>query len=85
MIDSVGRKVSTIGCLKWRPIWFPNNFEPRMSLEGQKHELPRRSIAVRFAPNKQTPTGRAQCDAMCQSRHFALQEKQRPFLGVRPP
>jgi hypothetical protein len=25
-----------------------------MSLMGQKHELPRRSIAVRFAPNKQT-------------------------------
>jgi hypothetical protein len=32
---------------------------------GQKHELPRRSIAVRFASNKQTPIGRVQCDAMC--------------------
>ena len=35
---------------------------------GQKHELPRRSIAVRFAPNKQTPTRRVRCDAMCQKR-----------------
>jgi hypothetical protein len=32
---------------------------------GQKPALPRRSIDVRFAPNKQTPTGRVQCDAMC--------------------
>jgi hypothetical protein len=31
----------------------------------QKPALPRRSIAVRFRPNKQTPTARAQCDAMC--------------------
>jgi hypothetical protein len=30
------------------------------------HALPRRSIAVRFRPNKQTPTAQAQCDAMCQ-------------------
>jgi hypothetical protein len=30
-----------------------------------KPALPRRSIAVRFRPNKQTPTARAQCDAMC--------------------
>jgi hypothetical protein len=34
-----------------------------MSEMGQKHELPRRSIAVRFAPNKQTPTRRVRCDA----------------------
>jgi hypothetical protein len=32
---------------------------------GQKPALPRRSIGVRFAVNKQTLTGRAQCDAMC--------------------
>jgi hypothetical protein len=35
---------------------------------GQKHELPRRSIGVRFALNKQTLTERVQCDAMCQNR-----------------
>ena len=35
---------------------------------GQKPALPRRSIAVCFRPNKQTPTARAQCDAMCQER-----------------
>jgi hypothetical protein len=39
-----------------------------MSLMGQKHELPRRSIAVRFAPNKQTPTRRVRCDAKCHYR-----------------
>ena len=39
--------------------------EPPMSARGQKPALPRRSIAVRFAPNKQTPTERVQCDAMC--------------------
>ena len=32
---------------------------------GQNRALPCRSIDVRFAPNKQTPTGRVQCDAMC--------------------
>jgi hypothetical protein len=36
-----------------------------MSARGQKHELPRRSIAVRFNLNEQTPTGRVQCDAVC--------------------
>jgi hypothetical protein len=35
---------------------------------GQLHVLPRRSIGVRFALNKQTPTERVQCDAMCQNR-----------------
>ena len=29
--------------------------EPPTSATGQKHELPRRSIAVRFTLNKQTP------------------------------
>ena len=46
-----------------------------MSESGQKHELPRRSIGVRFAPNKQTPTARAQCDAMCHKRTRALQKR----------
>jgi hypothetical protein len=32
---------------------------------GQKPALPRRSIDVRFALNKQTLTERVQCDAMC--------------------
>ena len=31
----------------------------------QKPVLPRRTIAVRLHPNKQTPTGWVQCDAMC--------------------
>jgi hypothetical protein len=34
-----------------------------MSLEGQKPALPRRSIDVRFALNKQTLTERVQCAA----------------------
>jgi len=46
------------------------------SAPGQKPALPRRSIDVRFAPNKQTPTGRVQCDAMCQDRTHALQQEQ---------
>jgi hypothetical protein len=46
-----------------------------MSLEGQKHELPRRSIGVRFALNKQTLTERVQCDAMCQKLTDAVQQK----------
>jgi hypothetical protein len=37
-----------------------------MSESGQKPALPRRSIGVRFALNKQTLTERVQCDAMCQ-------------------
>jgi hypothetical protein len=41
---------------------------------GQKHELPRRSIAVRFAPNKQTPTRRVRCDAKCQQPTYAAQQ-----------
>jgi hypothetical protein len=46
-----------------------------MSQMGQKHALPRRSIAVRFALNKQTLTERVQCDAMCQNRTHAPQQK----------
>ena len=42
--------------------------EPPMSQTGQKPALPRRSIDVRFAPNKQTPTERVQCDVMVESR-----------------
>ena len=34
------------------------------SAQGQKPALPRRSIDVRFALNKQTPTERVQCDAI---------------------
>ena len=45
-----------------------------MSLMGQKPALPRRSIAVRFALNKQTPTGRVQCDAMCHKATYAAQQ-----------
>ena len=45
-----------------------------MSVQGQKHELPRRSIAVRFAPNKQTPDRRGFYDAMCQKLTHALQQ-----------
>jgi hypothetical protein len=36
------------------------------ALIGQLQALPRRSIGVRFALNKQTLTERVQCDAMCQ-------------------
>ena len=35
------------------------------SATGQNPNLPRRSIAVRFTLNKQTPTGGVQYDAMC--------------------
>ena len=45
-----------------------------MSEMGQKPALSRRSIAVRFAPNKQTLTERVQCDAMCQNRTDAPQQ-----------
>jgi hypothetical protein len=41
---------------------------------GQFHTLPRRSIAVRFAPNKQTLTELVQCDAMCHNRTHAPQQ-----------
>jgi hypothetical protein len=41
---------------------------------GQKPALPHRSIAVRFAPNKQTLAERVQCDAMCQNLTYALQQ-----------
>ena len=40
----------------------------------QKPTLPRRSIAVRFRPNKQTPAGRVECDAMCHERTNAVQQ-----------
>jgi hypothetical protein len=39
-----------------------------MTAMGQKPALSRRSIAVRFAPNEQTPTGRVRCDAKCHER-----------------
>jgi len=39
-----------------------------MSLMGQKPALPRRSIGVRFALNKQTLTELVQCDAKCHNR-----------------
>jgi hypothetical protein len=42
---------------------------------GQKPALPRRSIGVRFALNKQTLTERVQCGAMCHNRTNALQQK----------
>jgi hypothetical protein len=42
-----------------------SNLGWRLSESGQKPALPRRSIAVRFAPNKQTPTRRVRCDAKC--------------------
>ena len=45
-----------------------------MSLMGQKPALPRRSNGVRFALNKQTLTGRVQCDAMCHKRTDAPQQ-----------
>ena len=40
----------------------------------QKPALPRRSIGVRFALNKQTLTERVQCDAMCQKLTNAVQQ-----------
>ena len=40
----------------------------------QKPALPRRSIVVRFALNKQTLTERVQCDAMCHNRTHAVQQ-----------
>ena len=40
----------------------------------QKPALPRRSIAVRFAPNKQTPRRRVRCDAKCQKLTRAVQQ-----------
>jgi hypothetical protein len=48
---------------------------PPMSEMGQKPALPRRSIGVRFALNKQTLTERVQCDAMCHNRTHAVQRK----------
>ena len=45
---------------------------PSMSVQGHKPALPRRSIGVRFALNKQTLTGRVQCDAMVESRMGAV-------------
>jgi hypothetical protein len=41
---------------------------------GQLHALPRRSIALRFAPNKQTPTRRVRCDAKCHKLTCAVQQ-----------
>ena len=50
------------------------NPKTRMTATGQKHELPRRSIAVRFNLNEQTPTGRLECGAMCHFRTHAVQQ-----------
>ena len=43
-----------------------SNREPSMTEVGQKHELPRRSIAVRFNLNEQTPDRRGFYDAMAE-------------------
>jgi hypothetical protein len=45
-----------------------------MSQMGQKPALPRRSIGVRFALNKQTLTERVQCAAMCHKPIHAPQQ-----------
>jgi hypothetical protein len=47
---------------------------PVMSELGQKHALPHRSIAVRFALNKQTLTERVQCDVCASSGPHAVQQ-----------
>ena len=49
---------------------------------GQKPALPRRSIAVRFAPNKQTLTEQVQCDAMCASSGLMQCSKTPPLPDV---
>jgi hypothetical protein len=49
---------------------------------GQKPALPRRSIGVRFALNKQTLTERVQCDAMCHNRTNAPQQKSHHSITV---
>ena len=48
----------------------------------QKPALPRRSIGVRFALNKQTLTERVQCDAMCHNRPPASQQVRVAFIHV---
>jgi hypothetical protein len=53
-----------------------------MSLMGQKHELPRRSIAVRFNLNEQTLTERVQCGAMCQEETFRTAANSRLFYEL---
>jgi hypothetical protein len=54
-----------------------------MSEMGQKPALSRRSIAVRFAPNKQTPTERVQSDAMCHKDTYTVQAKIPFAVGTR--
>ena len=49
------------------------------SESGQKPALPRRSIGVRFALNKQTLTERVQCDAMCHKATYAVQQSKRYY------
>jgi hypothetical protein len=61
-------------CRKGR-IVHHSKFGAPTSPMGQKPALPRRSIAVRFTPNKQTPTGRVRCDAMCHYRTHAPQRR----------
>ena len=46
----------------------------RLAATGQKPALPRRSIAVRFRPNKQTPAGRVECDGVCHKETYAVQQ-----------
>jgi hypothetical protein len=56
-----------------RPPAFVARFEAAgIRKPSQNPNLPRRSIAVRFAPNKQTPTRPVRCDAMVESRIGAV-------------
>jgi hypothetical protein len=47
---------------------------PPTSPWGQKPALPRRSIGVRFALNKQTLTERVQCEASARSGREQMQQ-----------
>jgi hypothetical protein len=51
-----------------------------MSQMGQKHELPRRSIAVRFASNKQTPAGRVNATLCATSGPEQVQQTEQALL-----
>ena len=46
----------------------------RNDYEGQNPNLPHCNTDARFNLNKQTPTARVQCDAMCQNLTYALQQ-----------
>jgi hypothetical protein len=56
-------------------------FRPPMSQMGQNPNLPHCNIDARFHLNKQTPTGRVRCDAMCQvsSRGILSEQRQVDF------